>query len=437
MKKNKNKIKASVGNKILKGIAGTLTVIWIFLLFFPIYWMIASSFKDESAQYADPPQFAITPPNAYTLQIDYTSEEADAAGKDGMFLDANILLWRAYEVSGSNIGKVSVLATIDGEPNTEYILTKSSRENHRTKMWSKSILLNSDIERVINYIDEKGFVEVNENKVTYPKKAHESQYTKQMLEKFEGDTDIVGTLSSCTYYGSWANLFENYKIAWAYPETFGMEGGLVKAIGNTVFIAIVQFALTNLVTSLAAYALSKLLPRWLKGKMLIFIMMSGMIPATLTLIPQYQVVQGLGLHNSLWAVILPNIAAFGSTLLYKGTYDAFPDSILEAARIDGANEIQIYTLFAIPSSISLLGYNAITTFASVWGTYMWPSMVLRDESKYTIGQVVYTLLNGSGGGGDYATNLALGFLVSIPTLVIYALFQKTLNYGFDYSGLKG
>ncbi len=433
----KNKIRMSAGNKILKGIALTLTIVWIFLLLFPIYWMLSSSVKDETAQYANPPQFAIKPPNAYTFEIEYTQEQADEAGKKGMFLDANLILWRAYEVSGANIGQVSVIATVEGEPETQYTLTKSARNINKSKMWSKAYLLTKDIEQVIDYIETKGFVDVKENNVKFPKKMYENQYTEQMLEKFSEDTEFLGSITGCTYYGNWKNLIENYKIAWAYPESFGMEGGLTKAISNTVFVAIVQFGLTTIITSLAAYSLSKLLPHGLKGKMLILIMMSGMIPATLTLIPQYQVVQGLGLHNSLWAVILPSIASFGSTVLYKGIYDAFPDSILEAARIDGANEFQIYGMFAIPASVALLGYNAITTFASVWGTYMWPSMVLRDQNKYMLGQVVYTLLNGSGGGGDYATNLALGFLVSIPTLVIYALFQKTLNYGFDYSGLKG
>ena len=64
-------------------------------------------------------------------------------------------------------------------------------------------------------------------------------------------------------------------------------------------------------------------------------------------------------------------------------------------------------------------------------------MVLRDQEKYTVSLVLNILLNGSGSSPDYSTALALGFLISIPTLLIYAVFQKTLTYGFDFSGLKG
>ena len=433
----KNRIKPPLADKFLIGVSLTLTLFWLLCLFFPIYWMVVSSFKDASIQYADPPEFGITVPDAYTLTVDYTDEQADELGSEGMYREANLMLWRMFGFKGSNIGRAVVTATVEGEPETTYSLDKADYQINYSNFWSKSVLLASDIDRVLPQIEEKGIVEVDEETAALPEKKNTNSQSEEMEETFFSDEDIVGEITGCSYCNSYRNFFDNYKIAWAYPNKLGLESGMFKPVLNTVYVAVMQFVLITLITSLAAYSLSKLLPRRLKGKIMIIIMASGMVPSTVTLIPKYQVIQSIGISDTLWAVILPTIAAFGQMLLFKGTFDAFPDSVLEAARIDGSGEIRLYFKFVLPSAMGVIGLGAITSFTSAWNDFFWPMMVLRDQEKYTVSLVLNILLNGSGSSPDYSTALALGFLISIPTLLIYAVFQKTLTYGFDFSGLKG
>ena len=204
---------------------------------------------------------------------------------------------------------------------------------------------------------------------------------------------------------------------------------------NTLFVAVLTISLNVFVASLAAYSISKLLPRSIKYKLQLFIMASGMVPATLTLIPKFQVVQNIGLANSLWALILPGCASFGAMLLFKGTFDAYPNEIIEASRIDGAGELYIFLRVALPAAKGVVGVQILSIFASTWNTYFWPSMIIRDESKYTVALILNYMMNI--GSNTYPVLLALGFIISIPTLFVYAFFQKYLTYGIDFSGVKG
>ncbi|MDD6479523.1 MAG: carbohydrate ABC transporter permease [Oscillospiraceae bacterium] len=432
-KLTKNKIKLSFSDKIFKGIATILTVMWIALLFFPIYWMVVSSFKDASVQYADPPQFNVSFPLEYTVYVDYDEEPSE----ETLHKDANLILWRMFGVTGAQIGKAKVIARVDGKAVQSAYISKADYVINRKQLWTKSILSQKDILSAIPRITEQDCITFDKEEVKLPKKQLSNEYTEKMSELFSNDEFITGSVKSCTYTKSPANFFDNYKIAWDYPRDLGLENGLIQPILNSLFIAVMEFFVLVSVSTLAAYSVSKLLPRSVKNKVMIIILMSGMVPGTVTLIPKYQVVQNLGLADSFWAIILPAAASFGAMLLFKGTFDAFPDSIIEAARLDGAGEMQIFLKFIIPSGAAIIGFQAITIFAGVWNDYFWPMMVLRDQSKYTVALVMNILLNGSGAAPDYSVTLALGFMISIPTLIIYAVFQKAFTYGFDYSGLKG
>ncbi len=432
-KRNKNKIKLSASSKGLKVLALTLTVFWILGLLFPIYWMLVSSFKDATVQYQDPPEFGISTPLKYTMYLEYDGDVTENV----MYTEANILLWQMHSHVGSKISRSEVISIVNGEPVMSTSLSRAEYHMGKHYIWTKSIIQPEDVIRSIDVIKERGCVDVETENIHLPEIQLENSYTDEMTTAYTGAENLTGAIAKTTYSNSWSNLLDNYLIAWDYPRRLGLEGGLLQPISNTVFVAVVSYTLIVLTSATAAYAISKLLPHGLKHKVMMVVMASGMVPATLTLIPKYMVIQQLGMNNTLWAVILPTAASFGTMLIFKGTFDSYPDSVIEAARLDGANEMQIFLQMALPSSKALLGYVAITTFANCWNTYFWPKMVLKDVKNYTVAMVLDVLLNGSGSSPDYSVTLALGFMISIPTLIIYALFQKSLTYGIDYSGLKG
>ena len=430
-----NKIKPSTSNRVLGVVAITLTVIWILGLCFPIYWMLINSLSGTGSQYSDDISFWINPPERYTLTIDYTAEEVSMLDAEEIYLEANSLLWRMHNYKKADIGMTEVVTTIDGEPSASYTLSKADFEINKSKMWSKNILKHSDVERVISTIEESGWVIVETENVKMPKVQNINEYCEEMVADFAEDEDIVGKVTACTHCESYANLFDNYKIAWAYPDKMGIEGGLAKPIMNTLVVALATILLNVTVSSAAAYSISKLLPRSLKGKIQLLIMATGMVSPTITLIPKFQVIQTIGLSDSLWAIILPACASFGAMLLFKGTFDSYPNEILEAARIDGAGEVYLFLRLAFPAAKGIVGVQIFTLFARTWNEYFWPSMIIRDENKYTVSLIINYLMNI--GSSTFTELLALGFIISIPTLVVYALFQKYLTYGIDYSGIKG
>ncbi len=427
------KIKLTLADKIIKSICFLLTLFWILCLVFPIYWMVVSSMKDSTAQYAKVPQLGITIPYEYTAVIDYDGD----VSSDEMFLDANIVLWKMFEKVDGNVGGAKVIATVNGQPQKSFELSKASRSINIRLLFNKSIIQSRDIIQTVKRIKELDCVKVTEKGVKMPKVKNRNKFSKEMMAEYAEFEEIKGTIKQCTYQKNASYLFDNYKIAWDYPNRLGLEKGLFQPIINTLFIAIMTFVLSTLIASLSAYSVSKLLTRSLKTKIMTIVLISGMVSPTLLLIQQYQVVNTLELTNSFWGVILPSLANFGAMLLYKVQFDAFPDGIIEAARLDGANEMRIYLTMVLPSAKALIAYNALTGFAATWGDFFWPMMILRDPEKYNLGIVINILLNGSGNTPDYAVTLAFGFLISIPTLVIYAIFQKQLNYNLGGGAIKG
>lgn len=433
-KVKQQKIKVSFPNRMLKIIAGTLTTVWILILCFPIYWMLVTSLSGGVSEYSDDMSLGVRTPLRYTVVIDYSKQEADSLGEEGMFLQANSLLWRMYNYKTAKIGMAEVISTIEGKESTSYTLSKANYEIYKESMWTKNKLKHSDIERVITVIEEGEYVEV-----TYEPKLSDKQATnassEEMFTDFSQDEDIVGNVINCTQRKSYASLFDNYKIAWAYPNSIGLETGLFGPIMNTVFVALAKICLNILISALAAYSMSKLLPRNLKYKIQMIIMASSMVPATLMLIPKYQMVQNLGLNDSLWALILNGCASLGAMLLFKGTFDSYPNEILEAASIDGASEIYKFFKLVLPAAKGIIGVQIFSVFGEVWNEYFWSSMVIRDETKYTVSLILNYMMNVK--EKDFVILLALGFIISIPTLLLYAFFQKFLTYGIDYSGVKG
>lgn len=431
--KSKNKTLKLNANLMLKALAGLLTTIWILALCFPIYLMLVASFSAGTSEFSESFNLGITVPLKYTVNVDYTNDEIGNISDDELFLQVNSMLWRMYNYKQSKMGMTEVVVSIDGKTMASYSLSKADYEINKPRMWTKNVLNHIDIERVVSVIKSDGYISKGNNSEDY-KNGFKNRFTKEISEDFSKDEDILGTIKGCTAKKSYGCMFDNYKIAWAYPKSIGLKTGMIKPIFNTIFVAIMKIALNIFVSALAAYSMSKLLPRGLKYKIQMIILASSMVPATLMLIPKYQVIQSIGLNDSLWALIIPGCASLGSLMLFKGTFDAYPNGILEAASLDGASEFYKFFRIVLPAAKGIIGVQIFSIFGSVWNEYFWPSMVIRDENKYTVSLVLNYMMNIDSKGFDVL--LAVGFIISIPTLLLYAFFQKFLTYGIDFSGVK-
>lgn len=190
---------------------------------------------------------------------------------------------------------------------------------------------------------------------------------------------------------------------------------------NTIINAVVIVSVQLLFCSMAAYAFARLK---FPGKNVIFTILLSvlMIPSSFFILPQYQIIQGLGLLNSLPALFLPNLFSIFGTFLLRQFFKSLPDSLEDAARIDGCNRFMIYYKIMLPLVKSGLVALGILTLRFAWNDLMWPLIVNTSEQKMTLAAGLSSLQ------GQYVTDYPLmmaGAVMSVaPLLILFAIFQE-------------
>lgn len=203
---------------------------------------------------------------------------------------------------------------------------------------------------------------------------------------------------------------------------------------NTIINAVVIVSVQLIFCSMAAYAFARLK---FPGKNVIFTILLSvlMIPSSFFILPQYQIIQGLGLLNSLPALFLPNLFSIFGTFLLRQFFKSLPDSLEDAARIDGCNRFMIYYKIMLPLVKSGLVALGILTLRFAWNDLMWPLIVNTSEQKMTLAAGLSSLQ------GQYVTDYPLmmaGAVMSVaPLLILFAIFQEQFIEGIALSGVKG
>ncbi|GAA2875204.1 carbohydrate ABC transporter permease [Streptosporangium fragile] len=206
---------------------------------------------------------------------------------------------------------------------------------------------------------------------------------------------------------------------------------------NTVVYAGGAWLLTLAFDVSAAYALSKLRP--VLGKAVLGMMLSTlMIPPMVILLPAYLTVKdlpifGWDLLNTPWAIWLPAAANGFFVFLLKRFFDSIPRELIEAAQIDGASPGRILWSIVLPVSRPILGVVSILSVVNVWKDFVWPLLVLPDGEKMTVSVGIASL------SAQMPQNVLIASLViaSIPTMVVFFVFQRSIMAGLTAGSLKG
>jgi len=203
---------------------------------------------------------------------------------------------------------------------------------------------------------------------------------------------------------------------------------------NTVFVAVVSTALTVLINLMAGYALAKYI---FKGRDVIFTIMIAtlMIPLQVIMIPIFLQLKNLGMLNSLWGIIIPPAATPAGVFLARQYLVTLPNSLIEAARIDGAREHTIFFRLIVPMSKPIVATIAIFSFMWRWNDYLWPLIVITDNRKQTIQQALANFV------GQLQINwsdlLAMTTIAIIPVIVVFLAFQRFFFSGIAAGSVKG
>ena len=201
---------------------------------------------------------------------------------------------------------------------------------------------------------------------------------------------------------------------------------------NSLFISLIGTAAYVLIASCAAFALAKYPQKWLKVFYSI-VVWAILFRAEVTAIPQYIIISGLGLINTYWAVLLPMMAgSFGVFLVRQFVVTAVPDSLIEAARIDGANEYRIFFTIVFPMIKPAWLTLSIFTFQNLWNasgvTYIY------DESMKVLPVMLRQIA--SAGIARAGAGAAVALVLMIPPVIFFLLSQSSVLETMSHSGLK-
>jgi ABC-type glycerol-3-phosphate transport system permease component len=243
---------------------------------------------------------------------------------------------------------------------------------------------------------------------------------------------IVTSLKSAKQYyaniwlPAWPLHLENYQQAWTAIAPYMLNSFMV-AVASTIGVVVVS--------CLAAFAFARMsFPgREILYYLVIFLLM---VPAVLTLVPTFLLIKNIGLMNSLWALILPYIAAGQvlSIFIMRAFFASLPEELFEAARIDGASELWVFLNIAVPLVRPVLVTIAILQVLSSWNDYVWPFLVLQSDSVQTL---VVGLVNFQGRFyTDYGPLMAGYALASIPLLILFFMAMRAFIEGLSQGALK-
>ncbi len=225
-------------------------------------------------------------------------------------------------------------------------------------------------------------------------------------------------------------LLQNFVEVWARTP-------MAQAYVNSLKIAGLVTIATLLTSSLAAYAFAKI---EFPGKRISFatLMATIMIPSQATLIPVYILMSRIGWIDTHWPLIVPPALtnAFGVFLL-RQFFMGVPDDLIDAARIDGANPLQIYRRVAMPIVRPALMTLAIFTFLGNWNAFLTPLIYINSKELWTVPLLISNFQDAYGVETEWGLLMAASSLALVPVLIVYIFSQRYFIEGAALTGLKG
>lgn len=220
-----------------------------------------------------------------------------------------------------------------------------------------------------------------------------------------------------------------------YEELFtASQAPVLRWLFNSTFVGIAHTLLVILLAALAAYAFARLN---FPGRNVIFgiIIATLAVPGFVFLMPSYLIVDAFGWLDNPMALILPSAASAFGVFFLRQFFISIPGELVEAARLDGANHLQIFFRIFVPLSKAPIATLAVISFLGSWNDFLWPLYVLFNPDNLTLPAGLATLQ------GAYSVNvpaiMAGAVLASLPVLAVFIFAQRYIIAGVSRSGLKG
>ena len=223
------------------------------------------------------------------------------------------------------------------------------------------------------------------------------------------------------------------RITLEHYEALFTRLDLARYLFNSTLLATAVTLISLLLNSMAGYAFAKLR---FPGRNRLFktLLAALVIPAQVSMLPLFLLLKQLGFVNTYWGVIIPGMASIFGIFLIRQYALSISDSLLDAARIDGAGEFRIYWSLVLPLCKPILVTLAIFTFMGTWNDFMWPLIVLTDGEMYTLPVALANLL------GEHVQDtemmMAGAVLTVLPVMLVFMILQRSYIKGIMIGGVK-
>jgi len=168
-----------------------------------------------------------------------------------------------------------------------------------------------------------------------------------------------------------------------------------------------------------------------RGKWIVFflVLVTLMMPTEVMILAMFRLVSGFGWQDTMAAIVVPFLASATGAFLFRQHFANLPSELLEASQIDGASPVQFLTKVLIPLSWNVIAALFVIQFVYTWNMFLWPSLIIRDETKQ-VSQVALQTLTNIDGALTYGPLMLAAIIASIPPAIVFLLMQKPFMSGF-------
>ncbi|MCR1162656.1 carbohydrate ABC transporter permease [Paenarthrobacter sp. UW852] len=228
------------------------------------------------------------------------------------------------------------------------------------------------------------------------------------------------------------------------PESLNLENyatamttvPFAQFFANSLIVTVVGSTVKVILAILTAYAL--VFVRFpFKNVIFVLILVALMVPAQVSILPNYILIAGMGGKNTLWGIILPGLGTAFGTFLLRQHFLTLPPSILEAAEIDGAGHWRRLWQIIVPVSVPSIATVALVTVVSEWNDYIWPLIITDRPETMTLPVGLTLLQNSESNGAGWGILMAGAVLVIVPILLVFAALQRYIVAGLTQGSVTG
>ena len=240
------------------------------------------------------------------------------------------------------------------------------------------------------------------------------------------------------------DLFTYTFLPWSHLDRLTMsafvrlftENSFGRWMLNSIFLACAQTVVAVTLASLGGFALAKYR---FPGRSFAQMLMLGtmLLPAQLLMPSGYELMYHFGWIDSYLAILVPGAVNVFGLFLFRQAMGAVPDELLQAGRIDGCSEAGLWWVIALPLVRPMVGAFTLLSFTASWNSFLWPQIILQNQSKYTLPIGLFNMNAQPGFQADYGVLMAATLLSVLPVAILFFVLQKDFIAGLMSGAVKG